>query len=255
MDKLLKQPLLLKIILVILAAVMSAACALFCTLVCAEEMPAWVRVTEENVKLYTNANTGKVTCILEKSYYLEVLGETDGFYLVSVMNNTAAFPKITGYVKTDSVDVCTAQPAAPYYPNVLLRVDTDSAGIYFSPLSSAELILTAVNTQEMSYYGSIVSEGKTWYYVCYCGRFGYVPSENVTEPAVSLHPTPLPDLNPETPVVTPPSDSGDSQTPSASVAEILLIAFVAVLSVGLVLALFIPGNRRKKEENCFDKNL
>lgn len=217
----------------------------------------WVRVTDDNTELYTNASTLKVTCKLEKSYYLKVIGEKSTYYLVELMNNTELFPKITGYVLKNRVTLVTEQPQYPYYPTETVKVNTDSAAIRFSPLDNADTIVVATNTQTMSYYGKINGSGKLWYYVYYNGIFGYVESTDVTAPDISLHPTPLPD---DTPTIDPTPETPEDPTteiPETNpTGQILLTVFVILLAVGLVLAMFLPGNLRKNtSESYYDKHM
>ncbi len=236
-------------------------CALVCVCFCfptsafAEYDCNWVRVTEDEVRLYANCNNSKAVFILQKSYYLQVLSEENGMYLVSVMQNEKDFPQICGYVWKAEVEKCSENPEPPYYPTEKVTVSTDSAQLKLSPVPSAETVLTVTNTQTVSFYGEITSYGQTWYYVYYGGKFGYVAANSVTKPVIALHPTPLV----TEPVVAPPqTEPSEDDTPadsntSGGITEILLIAFVVALAVGICLALFLPGNVKKRE--IFDKDI
>lgn len=239
-----------------------ALCALLCSLsfsplvaqAYAPSDVSWVRVVDDNVRLFANCENSKAVFELQKSYYLQVLGEENGMYLVSVMQNENGFPQITGYVWKAEVEDCDQPPVPPYYPTERVTVSTDSAQIKLSPVPSAETVLTVTNTQKVSFYGEITSYNQTWYYVYYGGRFGYVLADCVTKPAISLHPTPLR----QQPVVAPPDNedpapSTDDDKTESNVTEIFLIVFVVVLAVGICLALFLPGNVKKRE--VFDKDI
>ena len=216
----------------------------------------WVRVEEDNLRLYANSDGNKAICQLQKSYYLQVWGEENGMYLVSIMPNEAGFPTITGYVWKGDVKVCDTTPIPPYYPTETLTVNADSAQLRLSPVPSAETVITVTNTQKVSFYGEISSYGQTWYYVCYCGKFGYVPNDTVTKPAIALHPTPL-----DSAVVAPPTPPNydtpvePERSSGSNVTEIFLIVFVAVLAVGISLALFLPGNLKKRDKDVFDSEI
>ena len=215
----------------------------------------WVRVEEDYVRLYANSDSEKAICKLQKSYYLQVWGEENGMYFVSIMQNEANFPTITGYVWKADVKVCDTTPIPPYYPTETLTVNADSAQLRLSPVPSAETVITVTNTQKVSYYGEINSYGQTWYYVCYYGKFGYIPSDTVTQPVIALHPTPL-DSAVVAPPSPPPETSFDTEpTSSGNITEIFLIVFVAVLAVGISLALFLPGNLKKRDKDMFDSDI
>lgn len=233
-------------------------CAFFCVCFClpvsasADYDCEWVRVTDDEVRLYANCENSKAVFLLQKSYYLQVLGEENGMYFVSVMQNEKDFPQICGYVWKAEVEKCTETPVPPYYPTERIAVSSDSAQLKLSPVPSAETILTITNTQTVSFYGEISSYNQKWYYVYYGGKFGYVAASNVSKPVVALHPTPLA----SEPVVAPPQTDDSSTTveqKSNGVTEILLIVFVIVLAVGICLALFLPGNVKKRE--IFDKDI
>lgn len=216
----------------------------------------WARVTEENVNLYATTHNSKVICTLEKSYYVKILETYDDMLFVSIMGNSADFPEICGYVYTDEVKLIVEDPVVPYYPTQKATVSADSASLRLSPVPSAEVVTTATNTQQLNYYGKITSYNKNWYYVYYAGKFGYVDENSVTMQSIPLHPTPL---IVELPTVTVPADPNETPTPPtvdkvSPTAEILLIVFVALLAVGLILALFLPGNR-KKRDNVFDQDI
>jgi len=221
----------------------------------------WVRVTKEGVKLFADENLNKVLFVLEKSYYLEVLAENETTYRVTVMQNQVDFPTISGCVKKGEVEKCDEAPIAPYYPTVKVTVASDSAQIKLSPTPSSETVITVTNTQKMAFYGKTYYYDDEWYYVCFCGKFGYVSAESVSTPVINLHPTPI------TQDVIAPIDPDDGngngntgadpekeQPKQSAAAEIVLIVFVVLLAVGICLALFLPGNLKKKGD-VFDNEI
>ena len=218
------------------------------------ENSGWARVVKDYVFLYAEEDGNKQILILEKSYYVEILDVGEKMLYVAVMGNEQNFPQITGYVRRADVDLCSVAPLTPYYPTVRLTVTADSATLRLSPSNSANIVITATNTQKVSYYGRI-ENGKEWYYVCFGDKFGYVDVNSVSQPNIELHPTPLPVK--DTPVVSTPTDQTPDPTPSidptAPTTEILLIVFVVLLAVGLTLALFLPGNVRRR--NVFEQDI
>ncbi|MCH5153057.1 MAG: hypothetical protein J1F68_03780 [Clostridiales bacterium] len=208
----------------------------------------WARVLIDGIMLYANEDQKQELFQLEKSYYVNIIGETDNMYQVAVMpENMSDFVQAIGWVRKNDVSKCSA-PIAPCYPTVKLTVNGDSVDLKQLPLPSAAVSCAIFNSQDMCYYGKIESYGKTWYCVRYAARFGYVEAGLVSEPKIELHPTPLPQAPantvPTTPSVDPTPDLPlESNSPAS---EILLIVFVVVLAVGLTLALFLPGNFKKK---------
>lgn len=232
-------------------------------LVCCNCLPAyalgessgWARIVKDGVYLYAEQESSKQMFILEKSYYVEILDVGDKMLHVSVMQNEANFPQITGYVKRTDVELCSVAPLTPYYPTVRLSVTADSAALRLSPSTSAGIVITATNTQKVSYYGKLTND-KNWYYVCFGDKFGYVDVSAVANPNVPLHPTPLPTEDAPPASTTPSNPTTDDPTPpqkNAPTSEILLIVFVVLLAVGLTLALFLPGNVKRK--NVFEQDI
>ena len=220
-----------------------------CTKIAYADTETWARVLTDKVYLYVSSDAKQELFELEKSYYVNVLYETDSMYQVAVMpHDSPEFVQVIGWVKKSEVTKCDTAPIDPIYPTETLTVTADSVDMRRSPLPSAQVSCAILNLQQVRYYGQITSYGKTWYYVRYAGRFGYVEASCVSEPNVALHPTPLPSKPANTVPSAPPTDTTQEPTPEASspASEILLIVFVVVLAVGLTLALFLPGNIKKK---------
>lgn len=208
----------------------------------------WARVVKDNVNLYANQNADKVIVTLEKSYYVQILQELSTMYQVTIAGGDSLFPPICGYVRKIEVQPCMSYPVAPTYPTLLITVTGSATLLRLSPLPSAQIVMTATNTQQLCYYGKTNSYGVTWYYVYYCGKFGYVTTEDVSPVNVPLHPTPMPSKPTSvTPLPSENTSTTDDTPPSASQAispkaEIMLIVFVVLLAVALTLALFLPNN-------------
>ena len=211
----------------------------------------WARILVDNVYLYASSDTKQELFELEKSYYVNIINETDSMYQVAVMpQNSTEFVQIIGWVRKSDVSPCSTAPIEPIYPTETLIVTADSADLKRSPVPSAQASCAILNLQQVYYYGKIESYGKTWYYVRYATRFGYVDASAVTQPNIELHPTPLPQTPANsapsetlTPSPATPEPTRESNSPTS---EILLIVFVVVLAIGLTLALFLPGNVKRK---------
>ena len=241
-----------KIVLLLLLSLL--ACSSFLPMACAlGEASSWARIVKDYVYLYAEQDCNKQIFILEKSYYVEILDIDETTVHVSVMNNEPNFPQITGYVKRTDVEMCSTDPVTPYYPTVRLTVTSDSATLRLSPSVNASIVITATNTQKVSYYGRITKD-RDWFYVCFGDKFGYVDSTSVSAPNIQLHPTPLPPKQ-DLPATTIPSDDTPTPAPnnSSPTSEILLIVFIVLLAVGLTLALFLPGNFKRR--TVFDQDI
>lgn len=255
----------------ILATIFASICllpmltALQCSKIQAyAEEAKYVRILDEGVCLFASEGSSKVLFTLEQTYYLEVVEETENSYCVAVMDGSVGYPQIIGYVFKNEVDSQTEVPALPHYPQVKIAVSENSATLRLSPTPSAQVVATALNTQRMSYYGSIFGYDKLWHYVWYCGKFGYVEASEVSAPQISPHPTPLPSkptVNPVTPSEgkEPAGDDGNSAYVKTSpAAEIVMIVFVILLAVTLTTCAFFPFGKKqdgKNRRNVFDDDI
>lgn len=218
----------------------------------------WGRVIKDNVKIYANAESSAPLFVLKKTYYVKIVGGSENHYAVCLMGE-AEFPQIVGYVRKNDLKICS-EPISPTYPTVKLTVQGSGATIRLSPTPNAEIVLMALNTQKVSYYGSVQSYDASWHYVYYCGKFGYVLAEELTEPKIGEHPTPL-----EVPTVAPvlPSvPSGEEQEKDEHegsgvnpTAELTMIAFVVLLAVTLTCAAFLPFNKKEDKTKIYDEDM
>lgn len=239
-----------KKILCVLLAVTATYFAVPSELVAGALECCWARVTKEDVYIFADEECSKMMFMLEKSYYVEILATLDATYQVAVMQGEANFPTVMGYVRKIEVTPVEVAPLSPVYPCEQILVTTDSAQLKLLPLDSSEIVIVATTTQKLNYYGKLRYYNKDWYYVYCAGKFGYVNVKDVSTPSIAPHPTPLQDAKP---VIKPqqPDDGTEQPDPNdknaTPTAEILLIAFVAVLAGGLTLALFLPGNGKKAD--------
>ena len=220
------------------------------------ETANWARILKDDVYLYKTEDGDQPLFILEKSYYVHVIQDLDSILQVEVIPSDSAFLPIVGYVYRNEVSLSTTPPTEPYYPAVKVTVTADSVELKLSPVPSSSAAVAVLNMQSMFYYGKRESYGLTWYYVRYAGKFGYVEASAVSQPNITLHPTPLPQT-PASTTPTPPTDPPEDINPidhSSPTSEILLIVFVVILAVGLMLALFLPGNVKKKS-NIFEQDI
>ena len=255
----------------ILAAIFASICLLpmFAALICLDSQAyaaeaKYVRILDEGVCLFASEDSSKVLFTLEQTYYLEVLEQTENGYCVSVMDGSAGFPQIFGYVFKNEVAGQTETPTLPHYPQVKIAVSENSATLRLSPTPSAQVVATALNTQSMSYYGSIFGYDKLWHYVWYCGKFGYVEASEVSAPQISPHPTPLPSkptVNPITPndgEEPTDNDGNPTDAKTSPTAEIVMIVFVILLAVTLTTCAFFPFGKKqdaKNRRNVFDDDI
>lgn len=138
----------------------------------------------ESTNLYRLANNDSITniiCLVEKSYFVEIISETDNYYKVNYNN-------ISGYVKKNEVKKVTTTPSTPFPYNIRLVI-ANPCNLRSSPTNRATTnnIITTLQANESNiiFIGRIFSEeaidfgGTTWYYVNYQGSYGYIYNKYV----------------------------------------------------------------------------
>ena len=231
-----------------IAIVVTLIFLLSCPTVAQAEGTRWARIVRTDTYLYTTEDCSKQLFALEKSYYAEILQELDKTYFVKVVTQDKSFPTLCGYVLKNEVRVQENAPDEPLYPTEKLVVKSNSAMLKLSPTPSAEIVIVASNTQKVCYYGKAVGYGQSWYYVYFAGEFGYVLADDVTQPNIDLHPTPI-DIPQDKPTVAPPTDDITPEVPQEGIsptAEIILTVFVSLLAVAITCSLFLPVKSKKQ---------
>lgn len=149
---------------------------------------SWARVTNAYSLLYkttlNNSTYNNVYCILENTYFVEILKEEEFHYFVNYNN-------INGYVKKTDVTKVSATPVSPFPTGIKMKIRNNNCNLRTSPTVTSNInnIATIIpaDTTNIVYYGKIYGdevidfEGNTWYYVNYLGINGYIYSEYFDE--------------------------------------------------------------------------
>lgn len=134
----------------------------------------------ESTNLYKYSSTSdeinNIICIVEKTYFVEIISEMNDLYHVN-------YNGIKGYVKKNDVKEITNTPSTPYPYNIKITIGTD-CNFRSSPTikSNYNNIITTLNAGEnnLIFIGRIFSDeaidfgGRTWYFVKYNGEYGYI---------------------------------------------------------------------------------
>lgn len=138
---------------------------------------------KKSTHLYKNTNflDESILCIVEETYFVEILAEADNLYKVNYNN-------VTGFVKKNDVLEVLNIPNTPYPYNIQLEIGSD-CNLRSSPTTKSKVnnILTTIYKGEtnISFIGRIYADeaidfcGTTWYYVNYNGYTGYIYNKYV----------------------------------------------------------------------------
>lgn len=150
--------------------------------------PIYARIMNEDTYLYKSPyqleDISNTYFCLPKTYFVQLLGEENGFYKANYLN-------FTGYVKKDNVQTIVGTPKTPYLENINFRIyaelsrDMRSEPNTYSG-SSSQVAYIPLYCRNLTYIGKISGETlidnrtNVWYYCKYTADkdyFGYVYSD------------------------------------------------------------------------------
>ena len=197
----------------------------------------------KSINLYKSINNesiNNIICLVEKSYFVEILYENQDYFNVN-------YNGINGYVKQSEVQIVSNIPYNPYPQNISLVIQ-NTCNLRKSPTiqSNTNNVICTVNSGESDFIfiGRIFAEeaidfgGTTWYYVNYKGNYGYIYNKYVKSITPIIE-------NTEKCVIN--NENGDkiinpiTHTPTLFIIVILFIPCLFILIV-----LYLPRKINKK---------
>lgn len=171
-----------------------------------------------------NYHYSNVNCILEKSYFVNILQEENDFYYVLYLN-------LKGYILKEQVELINEIPKIPYLQNITLNISSDCF-LYSSPevLELSKIKELSKNTK-LTYVGKInggtekLHGTNLWYYCKLCENdneiYGYVCSDNTNN-------------------LTPISENGEITTIKLQKADNTFLYLNATASNLIILLISLP---------------
>lgn len=186
-------------------------------------------------KLTTNSNELEdIICIVEKSYFVEIIAENGDNYKVN-------YNGVIGFVKKNDVVLTSSTPKTPFPDNIKLTIGS-TCNLRKTPTtkSTTNNIITTIykNETNLSFIGRVFADeaidfgGSTWYYVCYNGEYGYIYNNYISsitpiyENTEVVNNITFENSNIENPIV---------HTPSLIIVILLLLPCLAI-----ILILYLP---------------
>lgn len=195
--------------------------------------------------LYKSTNGDElsdVICIVEKTYFVEIISETSNVYKVN-------YNGVCGYVRKNDVKVTLSNPLTPYPCNIKIVVGFD-CNLRSSPTTKTNVsnIINVVNAGEtnLQFIGRVFSEeamdfgGTTWYYVNYNGEYGYIYNKYIR----SI--TPIYENTEE--VSYESNTSTNIKNPMTHTPSLILVVIMSVPLFAILFILYLPRKFRKKQK-------
>lgn len=187
-------------------------------------------------------NLSDIMCIVEQTYFVEIISETNNVYRVN-------YNGVCGYVRKNDVKVTLNNPVTPYPNNIKIVIGFD-CNLRSSPTTKTNVsnIMCVVNAGEtnLQFVGRVFSEeaidfgGTTWYYVNYNGEYGYIYNKYIK----SI--TPIYENTEE--ANYPSSSSPDIQNPLTNIPSIILIIIMSLPILAILFILYLPRKLSKKRK-------
>ena len=123
-----------------------------------------------------DTNLDNIICLIEETYFVEIIADYDQLYKV-------AYNGVTGFVKKTAVKKISDTPTTAYPYNIKIVMNSN-CNLRSTPTtkSTTNNVISTIytDTNEIIFIGRTTGEeaidfgGNTWYYVCYNGQYGYI---------------------------------------------------------------------------------
>lgn len=198
----------------------------------------YARAMDSNIMLYKlstdSNNLDNVLCIIEKTYFVEIISDNVDNYKVN-------YNGIIGYVKKNDVVPVSSTPTTPFPINIKMSVG-NICNLRSTPTTHSQTsnVITSINANEtnITFLGRIFSEeaidfgGTTWYYVIYNGERGYIYNKYIK----SITP-----IYPNTEDATLYSDSNfNTASPISEPQSIIIMILLFIPCICILFILYLP---------------
>ena len=180
---------------------------------------------------------GEKVFLLPESYYAPIVGMDENYYFVQFNGVKGKLPKntvsVTGYGEEVAGTTQTLHISEKYSAFVGLKLQASMEG-----QTEGDDAFIPVG-EPFTYLGSYPTADKTWYYVCYGDKYGYVLSD-FCDTEVKTRP-----FEPEIKTEEEEKEGTPEEKKDDSLLKILVVSGVAVTVVILLLVLVLPGKKKK----------
>lgn len=209
--------------------------------------PKYARAVNGNVNIYKlstdDISIDNVICIVEKTYFVEIISETANDYKVN-------YNGITGFVKKNDVVLVSGTPTTPFPVGINLVLGSN-CNLRKTPTtkSSTSNVISTLNKNENSitFIGRVFSDevidfgGNTWYYVISNGEKGYIYNQYLKS-ASPIYP------NTEELSVYK-SNEFTSINPISEPSSIFIITLLFIPCVAILIILYLPIRKFNRKTN------
>jgi len=210
----------------------------------------YLRVIDKTTPFYKNIYDKEPLFFLPFSYYVKIIGHLGDYYHIEINGDNGQMA-IDGYAPAEMLFRDNLPVVSPYLE---LSITTVSTAVLYSDQALLNPIQYIFAERTLNYYGEIVSEQGTLFYVGYNNRLGYVKESDVYPFIIQNHPNDLPSSSADSPNKEP--SSNPSQTGVFGLRTIIIVCLIFAGVIALFIALKGSKNHQKSfnyyEENDYE---
>lgn len=205
----------------------------------------WAKITTVGEYLYltpkNDTSYENVVCMLESTYFVNILFETDNYYRVNYNN-------ATGYVKKNAVKRVSGEPQNPYPNNIKLTIYSKNCYLRATPTQNSlgnDIVLLPANTSGIQFIGRINGTriedfgDNTWYYVAYSGKLGYIFSGYISNSFT---------IYPNTEELAEASNSDSVLNPLSNTSVAIIVVLLLLPMIVILYLMYHKPNKKVKHK-------
>ncbi len=207
----------------------------------------YLRVLDKTTPFYKNIYDTDPLFYLPFSYYVKVIGHSGDYYHIELHGDNGQVA-IDGYTPAELLYDDDLPVLMPF---LKLSITTVSTAVLYSDISLSSPLQYIFAQRNLYYYGEIITEQGTLFYVGYNNRLGYVKESDVYPFIIKNHPNDLPSNSTNSPSEEMPSNTNDN-----NVFGLRAIIIVCLIFAGAI-ALFVclkSGQNKQKNLNYYQEN-
>ena len=213
----------------------------------ATKQTEYLRVLDKTTPFYKNIYDREPLFYLPFSYYVRVIGHSGDYYHIELHGDNGQVA-IDGYTPAELLFDDDLTVLSPYLE---LSITTVNTTVLYNDLNLSSPLQYIFPERNLYYYGEIITEQGTLFYVGYNNRLGYVKETDIYPFIIKNHPNDLPSSSNDSPTEQAPSTATQN-----GIFELRVIIIVCLIFAGAI-ALFISlrsTQNKQKNLNYYEEN-
>ena len=207
----------------------------------------YLRVIDKTTPFYKNIYDTDPLFYLPFSYYVKVIGHSGDYYHIELHGDNGQVA-IDGYSPAKLLYDDDLPVLSPYLE---LTITTVSTAVLYSDQNLLTPLQYIFPERNLYYYGEIITEQGTLFYVGYNNRLGYIKEDDVYPFTIKNHPNDLPSNSVGSPTEQMPSNANDNNVFGLRAIIIACLIFAGTIALFVCLK---NGQNKQKNLNYYQEN-